>query len=302
MATSFPTSIDALTNPTSANKLNDAGVIHADQHANANDAIKALEAKVGVDSSAVTTSLDYKIRNIPLSSITTGFGVNVATFLATPTSANLRTAVATTSTGTGSLVFASDPAITNSLTTPSTSFALINTVATTVTFAGAATSCTIGGTPTTGLTANIFNNSTASGSTKAINIGTGGASGSLTIVTIGPSTAGATGTTKLYTNFSVATPPAIITTTTYTVGVNDTVLVFNTTGACAVTMPSAASYPGRTITLKQIAAFAVTAVNTAGALVTPLTSVTAGTAILSGTGKFAHLVSDGTNWVTMMSN
>jgi len=70
MATNFPTSIDALVNPTSVNKLNDAGVIHADQHANANDAIEALEAKVGVDSSAITTSLDYKIRNIPLSSIT----------------------------------------------------------------------------------------------------------------------------------------------------------------------------------------------------------------------------------------
>jgi hypothetical protein len=45
---------------------------HAGQHANANDAIEALEAKVGVNGSAVTSSLDYKIANIPATSITTG--------------------------------------------------------------------------------------------------------------------------------------------------------------------------------------------------------------------------------------
>lgn len=64
MATNFPTSLDALTNPTSSNKLSDAGVLHADQHANANDAIEALEAKVGINSSAVTTSLDYRVAQL----------------------------------------------------------------------------------------------------------------------------------------------------------------------------------------------------------------------------------------------
>ena len=64
MATNFPTSLDALTNPTSSNKLSDAGVLHADQHANANDAIEALEAKVGINSSAVTTSLDYRVSQL----------------------------------------------------------------------------------------------------------------------------------------------------------------------------------------------------------------------------------------------
>jgi hypothetical protein len=77
MATNFPTSLDALTNPTSSNKLNDAGVLHADQHANANDAIEALEAKVGINSSADTNSLDYKVRNVSpgtTSSAANGFG------------------------------------------------------------------------------------------------------------------------------------------------------------------------------------------------------------------------------------
>lgn len=60
MATNFPTTLDALSNPSAANTLNSPS--HSSQHANANDAIEALEAKVGVDNSGVTTSLDYKTR------------------------------------------------------------------------------------------------------------------------------------------------------------------------------------------------------------------------------------------------
>ena len=65
MATGFPSSLDALTNPVSTDVLTSPS--HADQHANANDGIEALQAKVGVDGSAVTTSLDYKV-NKPLNS------------------------------------------------------------------------------------------------------------------------------------------------------------------------------------------------------------------------------------------
>ena len=59
MATNYPASLDTLTNPLSTDTL--ASPSHSDQHANANDAIEALQAKVGVDGSAVTTSLDYKV-------------------------------------------------------------------------------------------------------------------------------------------------------------------------------------------------------------------------------------------------
>lgn len=53
-------------------------------------------------------------------------------------------------TGSGALVFGTSPAITTSLTTGSTTFALVNTTATTVNFAGAATTLSIGaGTGTT---------------------------------------------------------------------------------------------------------------------------------------------------------
>lgn len=61
MAITFPTTLDTLTNPTAGDKLNSASVPHAGQHADINDAVEALEAKVGVDGSAVTTSHDYKI-------------------------------------------------------------------------------------------------------------------------------------------------------------------------------------------------------------------------------------------------
>lgn len=65
MATGFPSSLDALTNPISTDVLTSPS--HADQHADANDAIEALQVKVGVTGSAVSTSLDYKVSK-PLNS------------------------------------------------------------------------------------------------------------------------------------------------------------------------------------------------------------------------------------------
>ena len=46
MAINYPTSLDALTNPVGTNTLDSPD--HATQHANANDILEALEAKVGV--------------------------------------------------------------------------------------------------------------------------------------------------------------------------------------------------------------------------------------------------------------
>jgi len=59
MASNFPTSLDNFTNPTSTDTLDSPP--HDVQHSDANDAIESLQAKVGIDSSAVTTSHDYKI-------------------------------------------------------------------------------------------------------------------------------------------------------------------------------------------------------------------------------------------------
>lgn len=62
MSTNFPTALDTLTNPTPTDYLNSPS--HAGQHANANDAIEAIQAKVGIDGSAVTSSHDYKLSEV----------------------------------------------------------------------------------------------------------------------------------------------------------------------------------------------------------------------------------------------
>jgi len=217
-----------------------------------------------------------------------------------------------TYTGSGAVVMGTSPAITTSLTTPSTSFDLVNTTATTLNIGGAATTLSLGNTATAAQTVNIgaastgastYNigtGATASSTIKNINIGTSGVSSSVTNITLGSSTAGAVGTTAINGSIRLSTPPAVITGTTYTVGINDTFLIFNTSATgCTVTMPTASSYAGRVIWMKQIAALAV---SSAASNVQPLNSVTAGTAILSGAGKFAQLVSNGTDWVIMNAN
>ena len=66
MSINFPTSLDTLSNPVGTDKVNNAVAVlkHATQHANANDAIEALEAKVGINGSAVTTTHDYKLSSV----------------------------------------------------------------------------------------------------------------------------------------------------------------------------------------------------------------------------------------------
>lgn len=82
MTTNFPSGLDSFTNPTATDAMDSATVPHADQHANVNDAVEALQAKVGVDGSAVTSSLDYQVANQGLTfikSVTVGSGVSSVT-------------------------------------------------------------------------------------------------------------------------------------------------------------------------------------------------------------------------------
>lgn len=62
MPINFPTSLDSLSNPSPTDQMN--VVPHSTQHANANDILEALEAKVGINGSAVTTSHDYKLSGV----------------------------------------------------------------------------------------------------------------------------------------------------------------------------------------------------------------------------------------------
>jgi len=89
---------------------------------------------LGTPTSGTLTNCD----GLPISTGVSGLGTGIATFLATPSSANFAAAI-TDETGTGAVVLGTSPEITTSLTTGSSSFDLVNTTATTVNFAGAAT-------------------------------------------------------------------------------------------------------------------------------------------------------------------
>lgn len=100
------------------------------------------------------------------------------------------------------------------------------------------------------------------------------------------------------TSGALAVTAPVIKTADFTVGDTETFLINNKSGsACTVTLPAAASWPGRILVIKTIQAQAV---NSASSNVKPAASNTAGTAIVTGTAGFwAMLVSDGTSWVIM---
>jgi hypothetical protein len=61
MSIKFPTELDDFSDPVGSSSMEDS---HPELHKNVNDAIEALEAKVGVTDSVDTNSLDYKINHI----------------------------------------------------------------------------------------------------------------------------------------------------------------------------------------------------------------------------------------------
>jgi hypothetical protein len=172
----------------------------------------------------------------------------------------------------------------------------------------------LGGTSSTGAitvgrstgaqTLNFGTGATTSGTTKAINIGTAGVSGSITNIVIGSAVSGSTGTTTINSLNTIvegfsAFAPKTVNAATYTQLIEDYSLIVTTT-APTITLLAPATYPGKILLIKNITA---TAVISASANVVPLASGTAGTAILAATaGKFTMLQSDGTNWVVMMAN
>jgi hypothetical protein len=69
MATTFPTSLDVLNNPQGTDSVQ--AVPHAAQHADANDAIEALQSKVGIDGSTDPNSLDKRVATLENQSVDT---------------------------------------------------------------------------------------------------------------------------------------------------------------------------------------------------------------------------------------
>jgi len=78
------------------------------------------------------------------------------------------------------------------------------------------------------------------------------------------------------------------------------IIVDRAAGSTTATLPAAASFSGRILHIKTIQAQTVVS---ASSNVVPLAGGAAGAAILAGTaGKWATLVSDGTNWIILEGN
>jgi len=103
MSITYPTTLDTLSNPTSTDLLDNASpsLDHWTQHADANDAIEALEAKVGVNGSAVPSSFDYKLSEVTSSDKAVGKTATQTLTNKTLTSPTITGATATTTTVNG---------------------------------------------------------------------------------------------------------------------------------------------------------------------------------------------------------
>jgi len=91
--------------------------------------------------------------------------------------------------------------------------------------------------------------------------------------------------------------PVTVTATPYAVLSDDTWIIVNRSASTTITLPAAADWDGREITIKTIQAQTVIS---GSSNVVPIDGDAAGTAILPATdGAWALLVSNGTNWVIM---
>ncbi len=84
MPTFFPAALDTLTNPAPGPTGDSLDTGHAAQHGNANDAIEAIQARIGVTGSADPSSIDYR-----LSAAGDGAAINALTEKVTPVDADV---------------------------------------------------------------------------------------------------------------------------------------------------------------------------------------------------------------------
>lgn len=75
MATAYPTGLDVLTNPTAGSSLTSPS--HADQHANINDAMEAVQTKLAIGNTVIGT---YTAFTPTFTNLTVGNGTSTARF------------------------------------------------------------------------------------------------------------------------------------------------------------------------------------------------------------------------------
>ena len=100
MASTYPTSLDAFTNPTTTNSLTSPS--HAQQHSDINDAVEALEAKVAIGNTVLGT---YTAYTPTFNSLTVGDGTVEGAYCTINNFAHVH----------GSIIFGSTTAITGSV-------------------------------------------------------------------------------------------------------------------------------------------------------------------------------------------
>jgi hypothetical protein len=149
------------------------------------------------DGKTLTASNTLTFTGTDASSVAFGTGGTVAytanklSVFAATTSAELA-GVISDETGSGALVFGTSPSFTTGIDAASATMALFDTTATTINFAGAATTGNFGYDATAASTTNISTGAVAAATTKTVNLGTGGAASSTTNINIGSSVGGTT--------------------------------------------------------------------------------------------------------------
>lgn len=75
MTTKYPAELDTFTNPTPSDMLGTTSVLHTTQHANANDAIKAIETELGVNPRGASATVKARLDALATSTSTNTSGL-----------------------------------------------------------------------------------------------------------------------------------------------------------------------------------------------------------------------------------
>ena len=246
---------------------------------------------LGIPSSATLTNAT----GLPIATGVSGLGTGIASFLATPTSSNLISAV-TDETGTGALVFANTPTLVTPVIGAATGTSLtltggVSAGTSTLTSLSVTNNETVGGTlgVTGATTLTALTTTGAATFSSTVKISTGAAAVKvLTSDASGNATWQNTGGTVV----TMSATGTATSTATY-------IIFTGATASQTITIPSAVTLgAGREITIKNVASVSVSIASAGGYLIQDNSTLTSTGAALGiePSNNWMKLVSDGTNW------